>query len=144
MRNGDRFAKTAFFTLDWEQGVLQGPAGVQVPFSVGSTGHFPALCCASCTSRTRCTTSSAGRSVPIHPDERLREELRTRQQTPAGRAVLRERVKVEHALAHLGHWHGNRARYCGLRKHLFDLRRAAVIHTLFVLRRLDQQVQQAA
>lgn len=143
VRNGDRFAKTAF-SLDWEQGLLQCPAGVQVAFSVGSTVHFPARCCGSCTYRARCTTSSTGRSVHIHPDERLLEELRTRQQTPAGRAVLRERVTVEHALAHIGYWQGDRARYRGLRKNLFDLRRAAVIHNLFVLRRLDQQIQRAA
>jgi transposase len=143
VRNGDRFAKTAF-TLDWEQGVLRCPAGVQVPFSLGSTVHFPEPCCRSCLYRDRCTTSSAGRSVHIHPDERLLEELRTRQQTSAGRATLRERVKVEHALAHISHWQGDRARYRGLRKNLFDLRRAAAIHNLFVLRRLYQQVQPAA
>ena len=41
--------------------------------------------------------------VQIHPDERLLTELRQRQLTPAGRAKLRERVAVEHTLAHIGH-----------------------------------------
>jgi hypothetical protein len=45
----------------------------------------------------RCTTSSNGRSVSIHPDEALLAELRRRQQTPQGRAKLRERTQVEHA-----------------------------------------------
>ena len=40
--------------------------------------------------------------------------------TKAGRAQLRERVPVEHSLAHLGLWQRNRARYIGLRKNLFD------------------------
>jgi transposase len=73
--------------------------------------------------------------VSIHPDEALLAELRKRQATPAGRAELRERVKVEHALAHVGHWQGRRARYHGTRKNLFDLRRVAVIHNLHVLAR---------
>jgi hypothetical protein len=63
-----------------------------------------------------------------HPDERLLAELRAAQQTPAGRAKLRHRVKVEHTLAHIGRWQGRRARYLGPRKNLFDLRRVAVVH----------------
>jgi IS5 family transposase len=54
---------------------------------------------------------------------------------PAGRARLRERVKVEHALAHVGRWQGRRARYRGTRKNLFDLRRVAVVHNLRVIAR---------
>jgi DDE family transposase len=69
----------------------------------------------------RCTPSPRGRSVHLHPDERLLEELRQRQRTPTGRARLRERVAVEHTLAHLGHWQGWRARYRGRRKNLFEL-----------------------
>ena len=43
---------------------------------------------------------------------------------------------VEHSLAHIGHWQGARARYVGLRKNLFDLRRCAVVHNLHVVARL--------
>jgi hypothetical protein len=46
---------------------------------------------------------------------------------------LRQRVSVEHSLAHIGQWQGERARYLGLRKNLFDLRRVAVVHNLHVL-----------
>jgi hypothetical protein len=42
---------------------------------------------------------------------------------------------VEHALAHVGHWQGRRARYLGTRKNLFDLRRVAVVHNLHVIAR---------
>ena len=97
------------------------------------------LCVAS-----RCTTSASGRSVSIHPDEALLQELRERQQTPQGRAQLRERVAVEHALAHVGRWQGRRARYRGVRKNVFDLRRCAVVHNLHVLARLTEPKQQAA
>jgi transposase len=142
VRNGDRFAKTAF-TLDWDAGQVQCPAGVRLPFTPGTTVHFPAPCCRSCLYRERCTTSRHGRSVHIHPDERLLSELRERQQTAAGRAALRERVGVEHSLAHIGHWQGDRARYRGLRKNLFDLRRMAVVSNFHDLMRLPD-VEHAA
>jgi Transposase DDE domain/Transposase domain (DUF772) len=131
---GGRFAKDQF-TLDFAAGRLTCPAGASMPFEPGKTARFPKRTCAACPLRQRCTSSPAGRSVSIHPDEALLAELRKRQATPAGRAELRERVKVEHALAHIGHWQGRRARYRGTRKNLFDLRRVAVIHNLHVLAR---------
>lgn len=76
--------------------------------------------------------------MSIHPDEALLNELRERQQTAQGRTKLRERVGVEHTLAHVGQWQGRRTRYRGLRKNLFDLRRCAVVHNLHVLARSQQ------
>jgi len=131
---GGRYPKTDF-TLDFTTGQLRCPAGVSMPFEAGTTVHFPKATCAACPLRHRCTTSSNGRSVAIHPDEALLAELRDYQATPAGRTRLRERVQVEHALAHIGHWQGRRARYRGTRKNLFDLRRAAVVHNLHVIAR---------
>jgi len=135
VRQGPHFAKTAFH-LDWARGLIQCPGHVQVSFVPGGVVHFPAPCCAVCAVRSQCTDSPHGRSVSIHPDEQLLAELRERQQTPAGRAALRERVQVEHALAHVGAWQGDRARYRGQRKNLFDLRRTCVVHNLHVLQRL--------
>jgi len=129
-----RYAKDQF-TLDFPAGQLTCPAGVSMPFTPGTTVRFPKRTCAACPLRERCTASPSGRSVAIHPDEALLAELRERQATPAGRARLRERVKVEHALAHIGHWQGRRARYHGTRKNLFDLRRVAVVHNLHVIAR---------
>ena len=129
-----RFAKDQF-SLDFAAGQLTCPAGVSMPFAPGTTVRFPAGTCAACPLRARCTASSNGRSVSIHPDEALLAELRRRQHTPDGRAKLRERVAVEHVLAHVGHWQGRRARYRGTRKNLFDLRRVAVVHNLHVIAR---------
>jgi transposase len=129
-----RYAKDQF-SLDFAAGQLTCPAGVSMPFEPGKTVRFPKGTCAACPLRQRCTDSGSGRSVSIHPDEALLAELRRRQQTPAGRAELRERVKVEHALAHVGHWQGRRARYRGTRKNLFDLRRVAVVHNVHLLAR---------
>jgi Transposase DDE domain/Transposase domain (DUF772) len=143
VRQGPYFPKSAF-TLDWPRQELQCPGGVTMPFEPGGIVKFPTATCAGCALRPRCTTSAAGRSVSIHPDEALLQELRERQQTPQGRAKLRERVAVEHALAHIGHWQGRRARYRGVRKNVFDLRRCAVIHNLHVLASLTERKQQAA
>lgn len=137
VRNGDRFPKTAF-ALDWERRTIRCPNGASLPFEPGGAVRFPAATCAACPLRDRCTTSANGRTVAIHPDERLLVELRERQATTAGRAKLRERVAVEHALAHVGRWQGRRARYRGARKNLFDLRRCAVVHNLHVIARMPQ------
>ena len=140
---GPYFPKSAFH-VDWERRERPCPGGVVMPCEPGGTGKFPASTCAGCALRERCTTSPAGRSVSIHPDEALLAELRERQRTPQGRAKLRERVAVEHALAHIGHWQGRRARYRGVRKNVFDLRRCAVVHNLHVLARLAEPECQAA
>jgi DDE family transposase/transposase-like protein DUF772 len=143
--NGDLFPKTEF-SLEWERGLMRCPAGVVMPFEAGGVVRFPKKTCQeACPLRERCTRStSGGRSVSVHPDERLLAELRERQRTPEGRKKLRERVGVEHSLAHIGRWQGHRARYKGVRKNLFDLRRSAVVHNLHVIARTIPDEQQAA
>jgi Transposase DDE domain len=146
VRQGKQFHKQTF-TLDWERQLIRCPAQQEMPFVPGGVVHFPKEICAACPLKAQCTTSPKGRSVSIHPDEALLVELRQGQQTPHGRSKLRERVAVEHTLAHIGHWQGRRARYRGLRKNLFDLRRCAVVHNLHVLARsplLSAELQDAA
>lgn len=142
VRNRRGFPKTAF-ALDWEQQTITCPNQVVIPFRLGQTVHFPEDRCAACPLQARCTTSAHGRSVTIHRDERLLAELRERQATPLGRAKLRERVQVEHTLAHVGRWQGRQARYRGIRKNLFDLRRCAVVHNLHVIARSPAYSQAA-
>ena len=131
---GGRFAKDQF-TLDFEAGQLTCPAGAAMPFEPGRTVRFPRTPARPARCGPGAPPAAHGRSVSIHPDEALLAELRERQHTPEGRAELRERVAVEHALAHVGHWQGRRARYLGTRKNLFDLRRVAVVHNLHVIAR---------
>lgn len=137
MRNGNRFNKTDF-TLDWDLNLICCPNQISIPFVEGKTVHFPKHECNVCPLRARCTNSVQGRSVSIHPDESFMQELRERQSTPVGRARLRERCHVEHTLAHVGRWQGDTARYIGLRKNLFDLRRVAVVHNLHVIARMQE------
>lgn len=65
-----------------------------------------------------------------------RQWQRWRLQTPQGRAELRQRVSVEHRLAHIVYRQADRARYLGLRKNLFDLRRASVVQKLETIHRV--------
>jgi hypothetical protein len=143
VRNAGRHPKTDF-ALDWDRGVLRCPVGAEMDFEAGGVVRFPKKTCAACPLRERCTNSkSAGRSVSIHPDERLLGEVRERQKTSEGRAKLRERAGVEYSLAHIGHWQGGRARYVGVRKNLFDLRRSAMVHNLHVIARMPEEQRDA-
>lgn len=138
----DCFTKEAF-TLDWASGIMRCPNGIEMPFIPGESVHFPAKHCQACPLRTQCTSSQRGRTVSVHDDEALLAELRQRQLTAEGRAKLRERVGVEHSLAHIGFWQGWRARYRGSRKNLFDLRRCAVINNLHEVARQPAFAQAA-
>ena len=73
--------------------------------------RFPQSECTICPLRVDCTNSKKGRTVSIHPDEALMQELRSGQSTASGRLDLRRRTTVEHSLAHIGHWQGDRVRY---------------------------------
>lgn len=143
VRNGKHFDKRAF-VLDWESHLIRCPNRVSIPFCEGQVVHFPQQQCEVCPLRQCCTTSQTGRSVSIHPDESLLQELRQRQTTQAGREQLRERVAVEHSLAHISQWQGDRARYIGTSKNLFDLRRLAVVPNLHVIARMKEYTPEQA
>jgi IS5 family transposase len=137
LRNGDRFDK-GDFQLDLDAQTVHCPEGVVVPLRLGANAHFPADRCDPCPQRSACTRAKPGRgrSVSIHPNEPFMVELRQKAKSPEGRSNLRTRVKVEHGLATLHARQGDRARYKGLRKNLFDVRRHATVENLFVLDRL--------
>jgi hypothetical protein len=135
LHNRGRYTK-AHFALDMEEQRITCPAGESVSFAIGGTAHFPASVCRRCHLREQCTTAAErGRTVSIHPQEPFFIELRSKQKTSPGRAQLRKRVGVEHALAAISRTQGRRARYVGARKNLFDLRRHAAVANLFVAAR---------
>ncbi len=107
------------------------------PIEFGSVTEFDPEACDHCPQRAKCTAAApgTGRSVNIAEDERLQHRLRKHLATPRGRERLRERVGVEHKLAHLVRRQGRRARYRGVRKNLFDLRRASAIQNLEAIQR---------
>ncbi len=63
-------------------------------------------------------------------DEQRQHRLRKLASTASGREKLRERTAVEHRLAHISARKGPKARYRGIRKNAYDLRRAATIQNL--------------
>ena len=138
VRNGKLFPKTAF-NIDLEAGQVRCPEGITVPFK-GKTARFPARACDACPSRGQCTRAKMGRgrTISIHPQEAFFVQLRQLKQTSEGRAKLRQRVCVEHTLAHVCRRQGPRARYLGTRKNTFDVRRVAAIENLNVLDRLGR------
>ena len=94
--------------------------------------------CGSCPVRGQCTEAAPerGRPVSIAAEEARQQELRRRVKTKEGRAELRQRVTGEHGLAHVVARQGDRARYLGVRKNLYDLRRTLAIGNLETIHRV--------
>lgn len=132
--NRGRFPKSAF-DIDLAEGLVTCPEQQSAAIK-GSLARFPKAVCEPCPRRPSCTASKdGGRSLAIHPHEDLFIRLRTAKQTREGRATLRQRVAVEHGLAHITRRQGPRARYRGTRKNVFDLRRTAAIENLHTINR---------
>lgn len=132
-----RFTKDRF-TIDLQRRTITCPAGEVEPIQLGRTASFKAAACDGCSQRSQCTSAAVGtgRTVSIAVDEVLQQKLHERITTTMGREELRKRVGVEHCLAHLGQRQGRRARYFGVRKNLFDLRRAGAIQNLEAIDRV--------
>ena len=127
------FPKSAFVLhLDEERVTCPGGQTTQrfTPCKDGSkVFHFGALC-QGCGLRAACTPALGGREVRVHAQEALLQAARQKQQTPEGRALLRERVVTEHRLARLGQLNIGQARYRGRRKTRFQVLIAATLANL--------------
>ena len=143
--NGSLFPKSAF-TLNIRDRTIACPNGQVQEFSFGTVVEFDPDVCDRCARRAQCTTAEFGhgRSVAIAENEPLQQRLRKQIQTSAGRQALRERTMIEHKLAHISQRQGNHARYVGIRKNTFDLRRASAIQNLETLHRLELESRKAA
>lgn len=130
-RNGKLFTK-ADFKINMRDMTITCPAGEVERIDLGADVEFDADACDTCPLRTKCTSAAlgTGRSVTIADNERLQHRLRKLVATPRGRERLRERIPVEHSLAHIGRRQGRRARFRGTRKNLFDLRRTSAVQNL--------------
>ena len=135
-RNGKLFAKSDF-KLDMRSRTITCPAGKEVGIKLGKTVEFESQDCDVCALRGKCTQARVGkgRTVAISEDEPLQHKLRKLIKTAAGRRRLRQRVRVEHSQAHVAQRQGRRARYRGVRKNVFDLRRASSIQNLEIWQR---------
>jgi hypothetical protein len=134
-QNGDLYSK-ADFKLNLRSMTITCPAGATQPIVLGTSVNFPTATCRDCELRDQCTANTTrGRSVSIANDELLQQRLRKLAASPSGRERLRERVGIEHNLAHLSYRQGSRARYRGTRKNLYDVRRAAALQNLETVQR---------
>jgi hypothetical protein len=139
-QGGDLFPKTDF-ALDFVHGTVTCPQGETVPLMPGRTAQFPASACDACPVRAQCTKAKMGqgRSLSIREDEQFQHKLRAKLRTKRGRAALRKRTAVEHAISHQLAHQGRRARYKGLRKNQFDGRRHAAVSNLQVAARYAEE-----
>jgi hypothetical protein len=101
---------------------------------------FPAAVCAACPLRAQClmepnrrTIRRTGRTVLLHPQERLLQAARAFQHSPAFGEVRRRRQAAEHRLARLVQLGLRQARYVGRGKTLFQLAMAATVANLTLL-----------
>jgi hypothetical protein len=129
------------FTFDFAHGTVPCPNGQPVPLVPGRDAQFPARACDACPVRAQCTHArlGQGRSLHIRADEQFQHKLRTKMQTKRGRASLRKRTAVEHAISHQLVHQGRRARYKGLRKNQFDGRRHAAVSHLQVALHYEEE-----
>jgi Transposase DDE domain/Transposase domain (DUF772) len=144
-QGGPRFTKDDF-TFDFVHGHVTCPGGQTVPMVPGKDAQFPASACDECPQRAQCTTAriGQGRSLSIREDEPFQHKLRAKIKTKRGRASLRKRTAVEHAISHHIAHQGRRARYKGLRKNQFDGRRHAAVSNLQVAAHYIEQLQLAS
>lgn len=133
-RRADHYSK-ADFTLDFVNMRATCPAGAMTRFEAGKVASFARADCEPCALKSKCT-SSVRRQLSIHREEEWFQAMNAELSTPAGRAERRQRIPVEHVLAHVAAIQGNRAQFRGLEKNRFGLQRAALVNNYFVLDRL--------
>ena len=139
-QGGPLFSKTDF-TLDFSHGIVTCPNGQTVPMIPGREVQFPASACDPCPVRAQCTKARIGQgsSLTMREDELFQQKLRAKLSTKRGRASLRKRTAVEHAISHQLAHQGRRARYKGWRKNQFDGRRHAAVSNLQVAAHYEEE-----
>ena len=90
---------------------------------------FDGMICNACHLRTECIKAKRGkgRTVHLHPQERLLQEARALQESPAFQEYCQMRQAAEHRLARLVQLGIRQARYFGRKKTLFQLLMAATV-----------------
>jgi hypothetical protein len=140
--NQGQYRKTAFVLrhrrIDLEVLSCTCPAGQTTPdlqrrAGGGGAFRFAAAVCAACPERVQCKRGAGGRTVQLHPQERLLQEARTLQASPAFPAYRTERQTVEHRIARLMQLGLRQARSMGLAKTLFQACLAAAVANLTLL-----------
>jgi transposase len=140
--NGDQISKDGFH-IDLEQMTCTCPAGqatrtlVRRGYRRGRGGkrfprqafHFDGATCVDCPMHSKCVKAKGarGRTVSLHPQERLLQEARALQDSPAFEEYCQKRQVAEHRVARLVQLGIRQARHFGRRKTLFQLMMAATV-----------------
>jgi hypothetical protein len=90
------------FAVDQTAGIVTCPNGITRPITASRTVNFRAAC-TGCPLRARCTTSTHGRKLALHPHHELQRAHRVRASTDPGFAETyrRHRPMVERSIAWL-------------------------------------------
>src|ERR1700733_7159545 len=88
------------FRIDLINKIVECPQGKYADIKSNSA-NFSSKGCGYCPVRLQCTNAKNGRTISIHKNEALLIKLRQMASTSEGRKQLRERVTVEHSLAHI-------------------------------------------
>src|SRR4029078_8454665 len=128
------FPKTAF-ALDLEATSATCPArqttqDFKPSPTCGEQFHFAAVVSAACPVRAQCVRGVGGRTVSMHPQERLLQEARALQDRPAFPDYRRRRQVVEHRIPRLVQLGTRQARDIGTPKIRFQLLMAAAVANL--------------
>jgi transposase len=137
------FPKTAF-VLDLEASSATCPAGQTTQDfkptpAGGGQFRFAAAVCAACPLRAQCVRGVGGRTVALHPQERLLQAARAFQASPAFQEYRRRRQVVEHRIARLVQLGIRQARDVGRAKTAFQLLMAAAVANLTYLAATSNQ-----
>lgn len=146
--NRGYFPKTAF-QLDLEALSCTCPGGqttadLKLFKAGGGQFQFVAAVCTACPLRAQCVRGAGGRTVQLHPQERLLQEARALQASPAFQEYRTRRQVVEHRIARLMQLGLRQARYVGLAKTLFQACLAAAVANLTLLAGEVAATEQAA
>lgn len=103
--------------------------------------QFDADLCSACARRSECVWAEGhrGRTIRLHPQERLLQEAREFQQSAAFKEYRQTRQTAEHRLARLVQLGIRRARYFGRRYTLFQLLMAATVANLTLVANRTEQ-----
>ena len=106
------------FILDEQQGTVTCPAGHTRPMSAKRYCHLRRQSARACPLRSTCTTAKDGRSLDIHPHERLLRAARAQARTPQFKQAYRTRAVIERIIAWTATSSGHRIRlrYLGAAK----------------------------
>jgi len=103
--------------------------------------QFDADLCSACARRSECVWAEGrrGRTIRLHPQERLLQEAREFQQSAAFKEYRQIRQTAEHRLARLVQLGIRQARYFGRRRTLFQLLMAATVANLTLIANKTEQ-----